>query len=83
MAKNKEDSDHMKVGAELRAAMVVKKKEKQVEPRAAFRKFFIRVKDKLKLSPDMENVLWKHLVATKNDKPDSFENGLKNFGLIK
>ena len=81
MARNKEESqDHMKKAEELRASMIKEKKVKAVEPKEAFRKYFIRIKDKLKLNPSMEQVLWKHLVATKNNKPELFENGIKNFG---
>jgi len=82
MAKNKEDKaqDHMKKGEELRASMIKEKKVKAVEPKEAFRKYFIRIKDKLKLSPNMESVLWQHLVATQNDKPENFVKGIENFG---
>jgi len=84
MAKNKEDKaqdqDHMKIGEELRASMVREKKLKAVDPKEAFRKFFIKVKDKLKLKPEMEAVIWKHLVAIKHDKPESFLKGIEHFG---
>lgn len=72
--------DHMKVGEELRASMVKEKKVKEVDPRDSFRKFFIRIKDKLKLAPSMEAVLWKHLESTKNDKPELFAKGVEHFG---
>lgn len=84
MSKNKKEGasveDHMKVGEELRASMIKEKKAKEVAPKEAFRKFFIKIKDKLKLSPDMESVLWKHLVSTKNDKPENFTKGVEHFG---
>lgn len=86
MSKNKKDEqfeevkNHMKIGEELRSSMVKEKKLKAVDPKEAFRKFFIKVKDKLKLKPEMEAVIWKHLVAIKHDKPESFLKGIEHFG---
>jgi hypothetical protein len=83
MARGKKEidnSDYMKIAEELRSSMIKEKKAKAVEPREAFRKYFIKLKNKLNLKPEMEIVLWKHLKATKNDKPESFDEGVKNFG---
>lgn len=48
--------------------------------REAFRKFFAKIKGKLKLEKDMEKVIWLHLKATGFDKKDKFEKGIKHFG---
>jgi len=81
MAKRKEseDLDYMKKAEEIRSSLVSNKKQK-IDKQKAFHKFFIKIKDKLNLSAEMENVLWRHLVATKNDSPDDFKNGIENFG---
>lgn len=82
MAKKKDEPqlDHMKAAEEMRASMI-KEKKKKVDVRQAFHKHFIKIKSKLNLKPEMEGVLWKHLKATKNDSPDKFDDGLRNFGL--
>ena len=45
-----------------------------------FRKFFIKVKSKLGLDKDMEQVIWTHFKAYKFDNKDKFEEGIKHFG---
>ena len=56
--------------------MSIKKSDKK----AIFHKFFLKIKDKLKLKNDMEDVLWKYLVAIKHDTADLFSEGVKKFG---
>lgn len=73
------DSDHMKQAEKIRSSMVVEKKKK-VDIKQAFHKFFIKIKGKLRLSDDMESVIWKHLQATKTDAPEKFEEGVRSFG---
>jgi hypothetical protein len=84
MARKKEDNepDYMKVAEELRASLI-KEKVKKVDVRQAFHKYFIKVKNKANLKPEMEGVLWKHLKATGNDTPDKFDAGLAHFGILK
>lgn len=71
--------DHMEVARQLRSSMVTKKKDK-TDTKQAFHKFFIKIKEKLNLKPEMEVVLWKHLQATKNDEPEKFAEGVRSFG---
>jgi hypothetical protein len=51
-----------------------------VNHRDEFRKFFLQIQSKLKLNRDMEQVLWAHLVATKNDTVEKFKDGVIHFG---
>lgn len=53
------------------------------QKRDAFKVFWTQNKKKYGMTGKLEHVLWLHLVATKNDSPESFENGLKNFGIKK
>jgi ribosomal protein L19E len=71
--------DYMEVARQLRATMVTIK-EDNTDTRQAFHKFFIKIKEKLNLKPEMEIVLWKHLQATENDKPEKFAEGVRSFG---
>ena len=48
--------------------------------RESFRKFFIKIKGKLKLTSDLEEVIWMHFVRSGFDKKEKFEDGLKHFG---
>jgi hypothetical protein len=50
------------------------------ECREAFRVFFVKVKRKLNLAPNLEAVIWTHLKSIKHDKPEDFEKGIENFG---
>ena len=51
------------------------------QKRDAFKVFWAQNKKRFGLSNKLENILWLHLVSTKNDEPAKFEAGLKNFGL--
>jgi len=53
------------------------------QKREAFRIYWAQNKKKYGMTNKLENVLWLHLVSTKNDSPELFENGLKNFGIKK
>lgn len=48
--------------------------------REEFRKYFVGLKRKLNLPPEIENALWLHLKATGNDKKEKFEEGVRHFG---
>lgn len=53
---------------------------KKENSREEFRKFFIKIKGKLSLAQDMEEVVWKHFKAAGFDKKEKFEEGIKHFG---
>lgn len=78
-SKKNADLDYMKKAEELRSSMV-KEKKKKIDARQAFHKFFIKIKEKVGLKPEMEIVLWKHLQATKTDVPEKFKEGVESFG---
>jgi len=50
------------------------------DSREEFRKYFIGLKRKLKLAPELEDVLWLHLQAMGMDKKDKFNEGVTHFG---
>lgn len=52
----------------------------QEDSKEEFRKFFIKAKKKLSLSPEMKDVIWKHFISNGFDKKDKFKEGLENFG---
>lgn len=58
-------------------------KETSQSAREAFRTFWATSKKNYKNGKDLEDILWTHLVAAKFDKPELFEEGIKNFGLNK
>lgn len=66
-----------------RSSLVKEQKEElsNTEKREAFRVYWAENKMKYGLTNRLEEVLWLHLVSTKNDEPENFEAGLKNFGL--
>lgn len=55
----------------------------QKQKRNAFKLYWTQNKKKYGMTSKLEHVLWLHLVATKNDEPQLFEQGLKNFGIKK
>jgi hypothetical protein len=61
------------------AAKVLTAKEK----REAFKIYWSQNKKKYGMTNKLENILWLHLVSIKNDSPDKFDAGLKNFGIKK
>jgi gamma-glutamyl phosphate reductase len=60
-----------------------KEKKEDIDHREEFRKYFIQLKTKLNLDSSLENIVWLHLKAIKHDDIKMFENGVKNFGIIK
>lgn len=51
--------------------------------REAFRIFWAANKSKYEKAKSIEKALWLHLKAINMDSPESFANGLANFGLKK
>ena len=68
--------------AARRKAWEEKQAKKTVEEnsRDEFRKFFIKIKGKLGLGKDMEEVIWIHFKSAGFDKKEKFEDGIKHFG---
>lgn len=48
--------------------------------REEFRKFFVKVRGKLNLDKNMEEVIWMHFKTSGFDKQEKFEEGLYHFG---
>lgn len=83
MGKGKEKTDKFASAKEKRrlAWESSDKEESKVENnREEFRKFFVKLKNKLGLKADMEDVIWIHFKASGFDKKEKFEEGIKHFG---
>jgi hypothetical protein len=50
------------------------------DSREEFRKYFVELKRKLKLAPEIENVLWIHLKTVNMATKDKFNEGVAHFG---
>ncbi len=55
----------------------------QVEAREQFRVYWTAAKKEFNRGKDLEDILWAHLKSIKHDKPELFEAGVLNFGLVK
>lgn len=53
------------------------------QKREAFKIFWAQAKKKYGMTNKLEEILWLHLVSTKNDNPENFAKGLDNFGIKK
>jgi hypothetical protein len=82
MAKRVEEEVEMTPAEMRRAAHEAKMAEVAAveDSRDEFRKYFIGLKKKLDLAPELENVIWIHLRAIGMDKKDQFNDGIKHFG---
>ena len=60
------------------AKMSVKKADEAT--REEFRIYFVELKRKLNLEPEIEHVLWLHLKAIGMNNKDRFNDGVRNFG---
>jgi hypothetical protein len=56
------------------------KKEVINNDREEFRKFFAKIKAKLNLAKELEEIIWKHFQDSGFDSKDKFEAGIKHFG---
>jgi hypothetical protein len=54
--------------------------EDMTDSREEFRKYFVGLKRKLNLAPELENVLWLHLKTMGMDKKEKFNEGVEHFG---
>lgn len=68
--KRKQDAEAMKAA-----------KQKELNQRDEFRKFFAKKRDKLKLDSSMEHILWLHFLNSGFAQKEKFEDGLKHFGI--
>jgi Holliday junction resolvase RusA-like endonuclease len=69
--------------AEMRRASHEARNGKQIaieDSREEFRKYFVELKRKLKLAPEIENVIWLHLKAVNMATKDKFNEGVTHFG---
>jgi hypothetical protein len=87
MAKWKEQQEEMTL-EEAKAARAAKHKASPPiladhQKRESFRVYWAQERNKFGKPKNLEEVLWIHLKATKQDSPEQFEAGLKHFGLKK
>lgn len=79
----KETKEQEMTPAEMRkAAYEAKMAEEAVaeDSREEFRKYFIALRKKLSLDPDLEDIIWIHLKSIGMNKKDQFNDGVKHFG---
>lgn len=50
------------------------------DSRYEFKKYFVKLKKKLNLNNDMEEIIWTHLKTIECDKKELFEKGINHFG---
>lgn len=63
--------------------LVVEPKKRELreeEVREEFKKYFIKLKRKLKLDPSLENVIWLHFKSAGFAKKELFDKGIAHFG---
>ena len=53
---------------------------KEFNARKDFKKYFTKIKRKLNLSDDLENIIWIHLEAINHNTNDKFDDGIRHFG---
>lgn len=68
--------------AEMRKAIHESKKAKKdfEDSREEFRKYFVGLKRKLNLQPELEQVIWLHLKAVNMATKEKFNEGVTHFG---
>ena len=57
-----------------------KKKMRESDLRDAFRTYFIQLKRKINLKPDLEEIMWLHFKASGFDDIEKFDEGTRHFG---
>lgn len=73
--------EKLKVARERRIQKAGLNKEKiEKDTREEFRKYFTKLKRKINLSSDLEDIIWLHFKASGFDKKDKFEDGIQHFG---
>jgi hypothetical protein len=53
---------------------------REEEVKKEFKQYFIKLKRKLDLDPNLEGVLWLHLKSAGFAKPELFSKGIEHFG---
>lgn len=53
---------------------------REEEIREQFRQYFVKLRRKIKLEANLENVLWLHLKSSGFNKKELFDKGIENFG---
>ena len=61
-------------------AKVEAPKAKALKPRQEFKKFFARIRKKLSIPKEQEEVIWTHFKAAGFAEKSKFEDGIKHFG---
>ena len=56
------------------------REKREDEVRSDFKRYFVKLKRKLKLDSSLEDVIWLHLKASGFAKEELFDKGIENFG---
>ena len=65
---------------EQKQVVEVLKKAPKINHRLEFKKYFTKLQYQLKLSANMEEILWLHLQSIECAEVEKFEDGIKHFG---
>ena len=80
-AKKKEDLSPREMRLKLSESLLAEKKEpKEEEIREEFKQYFTKLKRKIGLTSDLEQIIWLHLKASGFDKKEKFSAGVRHFG---
>lgn len=81
MAK-KQETQELSPAEMRRAKHEAKNQEKKAQDasRDEFRIYFVELKRKLNLAPEIEDVMWLHLKAIGMNQKDKFNDGVRHFG---
>ena len=66
--------------ANYEASKKLGKIQREEDVREDFKKYFIKLRRKLNLNSQLEEVIWLHLKAIKMASQDKFDDGVRNFG---
>ena len=88
MSTKKKEKDSSKEGLsprEMRLKLAETISAKQKEPkedeiREEFKKYFTKLKRKMGLGSDLEQIIWLHFKAYGFDKKEKFDDGIRHFG---
>lgn len=82
--KRKKLSEDEKIAKARKRKVAIAKEPKvfvaETDQRESFRLYFIKLRKKLGLKRDLEEIIWTHLKAIGHDKEELFDAGIENFG---
>jgi len=81
--KPREEEIKQKLETSRQAVPAVRSNLAEAKAKEAFSNYWAAARRVYDRPRELEDVLWAHLKATGNDRPEAFEAGLQHFGLKK